>query len=291
MRVLLYGSTGFFEERVDPDFRSEWAREGTALVRALVPATPAARLGEPLVAGVRGAAPARPDGRVGGRRHLRRLRVRPGRLDPAPRLPGRSPSIRGTPVRLRRLRGFAGAHLRRGEAPGRHPEAARRRGRCAAGGRPEVYDYLWVGEGVGTPTACGRRSGSCVVRRPCIDQAFARSRTRTNRTCMPSRTCSSRSSRRASPSPAGAPRSPASPTSPGDDFWMKRCREIRHHFRAHPEGPHTSPISDRFPAARRRGPIHAHWLARYLPLVEEGTWASLESATRASSRSPCLRIP
>lgn len=48
------------------------------------------------------------------------------------------------------------------------------------------------------------------------------------------------------------------------------------HYQAHPNGPYTYTWWDFFPGRAETRPTHARWLKRYLPLVEEGTWAWLE---------------
>jgi hypothetical protein len=61
-----------------------------------------------------------------------------------------------------------------------------------------------------------------------------------------------------------------------DDFWVRRCREIWAYYRAHPQGPYCYGTWDEVPGRADTRPTHARWLAQYLPLVEEGTWAWLE---------------
>ena len=61
-----------------------------------------------------------------------------------------------------------------------------------------------------------------------------------------------------------------------DDFWMQRCREAWKYHQAHPEGPHVYSGWDAVPPSAEARSKHARWLKRYLPLVEEGTWAWLE---------------
>jgi hypothetical protein len=145
-------------------------------------------------------------------------------------------------------------------------------------GGAKVYDYLWVGENVGN--AEGLREAvknhpPYVV--PCIDFSFAKvenddepflhavaymqfpilqaGRPFTGQRAM-------------IPGVAYAPNK--------DDLWMRRCREAWKFYQTHPNGPHTYGGWDCVPGRAETRPTHARWLKRYLPLVEEGTWAWLE---------------
>jgi hypothetical protein len=141
----------------------------------------------------------------------------------------------------------------------------------------KVYDYLWVGEGVGN--ADGLREAvknhtPYVI--PCIDMTFAKVDDEHD------------SYLHAIPYMqfplfhAGKPFTGERGSIPGvkyvsqDDFWMKRCREIWAHYQAHPEGPHTYSGWDAFPGRSDARPKHFRWLQQYLPMVEEGTRAWLE---------------
>ncbi|NQT16979.1 MAG: twin-arginine translocation signal domain-containing protein [Planctomycetes bacterium] len=59
-------------------------------------------------------------------------------------------------------------------------------------------------------------------------------------------------------------------------FWTRHCRAIWKHYQAHPDGPHSYGWWDSAPGRPQARPTHARWLAQYLPMVEEGTWAWLE---------------
>jgi hypothetical protein len=48
------------------------------------------------------------------------------------------------------------------------------------------------------------------------------------------------------------------------------------YYQAHPHGPYLYGGWDSIPPNPETRPTHARWLKRYLPLVEEGTWAFLE---------------
>ncbi len=140
-----------------------------------------------------------------------------------------------------------------------------------------VYDYLWVGEGVNN--ADGLREAvknhpPYVV--PCIDMSFAK--------------VGSDDEQYLHAIPylqfpilhAGKPFTGERGMIPGvryvsdDDFWMRRCREIWKYHQAHPNGPHVYSGWDAVPPRAETRPTHARWLKQYLPLVEEGTWAWLQ---------------
>ena len=59
-------------------------------------------------------------------------------------------------------------------------------------------------------------------------------------------------------------------------FWTRHCRAILKHHREHPEGPHSYGWWDSVPGRPEARPTHAKWLARYLPMVEKGTWTWLD---------------
>jgi len=276
MKVIPYASSCFLH-RTDPDFRQEWSREGDNLLLGYwnmarcSPASPGWRAHLlPRIARIlddHGADGIYIDG--GYVSNLRKTIRAPAR-DEVPAFE-ESPALDGAFADLLAL--IHGEVKRRGGILKLHVDGAD----APKAGGLKVYDYLWVGEGVGN--ADGLREASkdhppYVV--PCIDQAFARIED------------DDEPYLHAIPYmqfpilQAGKPVTGQRASIPGvaypavDDFWMKRCREIREHFRAHPEGPHTYSIWDAFPGRPAARGVHARWLARYMPLVEEGTWAWLE---------------
>jgi len=60
------------------------------------------------------------------------------------------------------------------------------------------------------------------------------------------------------------------------DFWSRHYLAINEHYKAHPDGPYSYSQWDSAVPRPEARPTHARWLKRYLPLVEEGTWAWLE---------------
>ncbi len=277
MKVLPYASSCFLQ-RTDPDFRQEWSREGDNLVLGYwnmarcSPASPGWRAYLlPRLARILddyGADGIYIDGGYVTNRD-RRLPA-PARDEIAAF--EETAEVDGAFGDLLAL--IYGEVKRRGGILKLHVDGAD----APRTGGQQVYDYLWVGEGVGNADALRktvRNYQPYVV--PCIDQAFAR--------------VASEDELFLHSIPylqfpilqAGKPVTGERGAIPGvryapeaGDFWMKRCREIREHRQAHPKGPHTYSIWDAFPGRPESRQIHARWLARYQSLVEEGTWAWLE---------------
>jgi hypothetical protein len=61
------------------------------------------------------------------------------------------------------------------------------------------------------------------------------------------------------------------------------------YYQAHPNGPYIYGGWDPIPPNPAMRPAHARWLKRYLPLVEEGTWAYLEIADSGFFTGPLPR--
>jgi hypothetical protein len=145
-----------------------------------------------------------------------------------------------------------------------------------AGGQ-KVYDYLWIGEGVGNAD-CLRESAKnhSPFMVPCIDMNHA--------------TVENENEQYLHSIPymqfpllhAGKPFTGERGMIPGvryvsdDDFWMKRCREAWKYHQANPNGPHVYSGWDTVEPSAKTRPNHKRWLEQYMPMVEEGTWAFLE---------------
>ena len=145
-------------------------------------------------------------------------------------------------------------------------------------GELKVYDYLWVGEGLGDAEQMRQAVKDhppYVV--PCLDMTFA------------TVTGGDEPFLHAVPYmqfpllQAGKPLTGKRASVPGIDYpkgekdwWVQRCRAIWKHYQTHPDGPHTYGIWDHLPGRPQARSAHARWLQRYLPMVEEGTWAWLE---------------
>jgi len=284
LKVLLYGSTGFFEER-DPDFRREWAREGNHLVEAWFryahcsPASPSWRayLLPRLLALMDewGA-----DGIYDDCGYSRE----------AWNLPATEDEVLAFEERADRDGAFA-------DLLALVYAAVKQRGgifkvHISGTGAPltdlRVYDYLWVGEGIADLD--GQRE---VVKHhsPYVVPAFDLSRAR----------------------PAnedelylhaipylqfplligGRPVTGERMVVPGlqyqpeeTDFWTRHMRAIRRHYLEHPEGPHSYGWWDSTPGRPDAFDRFRHWLALYRPLVTPGTWAYLEVKDSALWHSP-----
>jgi hypothetical protein len=277
MKVLPYASSCFLQ-RTDPDFRQEWSRPGDNLVLGYwnmarcSPASPGWRAYLlPRLARILddyGADGIYIDGGYVSNRN-RRL--------PAPAKDElvafeETAELDGAFADLLAL--IYGEVKRRGGIMKLHVDGAD----APRAGALKVYDYLWVGEGVGN--ADGLRKAvknhpPYVV--PCIDQAFAQvaSDDELFLHAIPYLQFPILQAGKPVTGERGA--IPGVQYAPGgEDFWMKRCREIRRELQAHPEGPATYSIWDSFPGRPAARQAHARWLARYKPLVEAGTWAWLE---------------
>ncbi len=142
----------------------------------------------------------------------------------------------------------------------------------------KVYDYLWVGENVGN--ADGLREAvknhpPYVV--PCIDYSFAKVENDDEPFLHAVPYMQFPVVQAGRPFTGQRAMVPGVAYSPNpDDLWMRRCREAWKHYQANPNGPNTYGGWDAVPGRAETRPTHARWLKRYLPLVEEGTWAWLE---------------
>ena len=142
----------------------------------------------------------------------------------------------------------------------------------------KVYDYLWVGEGARQGDKFRQAvKGHLPYVVPCLDMSRA--------------TIGNEDELYLHAIPymqfpvllAGRPFTGERAMIPGIDyppeercFWTRHCRAIWKHHQANPDGPHTYGWWDSVPGRPQARPTHARWLAQYLPMVEEGTWAWLE---------------
>jgi hypothetical protein len=276
MKVIPYASCCFLE-RKDPDFRQDWSREGDDLrlgywnMARCSPASPGWRAY--LLPRIRrilddhGADGIYIDG--GYVSNLRKTIRAPAR-DEVPAFE-ETPALDGAFVDLLAI--IYEEVKRRGGILKLHVDAAD----PPRSGGLKVYDYLWVGEGVGN--ADGLREAAkdhppYVV--PCIDQAFARVEDDDEPFLHAIPYMQFPILQAGKPVTGQRASIPGVAYTSADDFWMRRCREIWKHSQEHPEGPPTYSIWDAFPGRPEARRVHARWLARYMPLVEEGTWAWLE---------------
>jgi hypothetical protein len=287
MKILLYVSSGFLQ-RTDPDFRREWSREGDFLVLGYwnmarcSPASPSWRAYFlPKVLAVMdeyGADGLYNDGGYLANKHRGRGAPTADEVDAFEETPdydGALADLLGLLyAEVKRRGGILKLHVNAAEQP------------MTRGAR--VYDYLWVGEGVGNLDAMRETVKAYppyVV--PCPDMTFAQ--------------CENKDEPYLHAIPymqfpvlqAGRPFTGERAMIPGvayntdpDDFWMRLCREAWTQYQAHPEGPHAYGAWDAIPGRSETRPTHRHWLQQYLSLVEEGTWAWIEIADSDLFREP-----
>ncbi len=277
MKIIPYASTGFIE-RTDPDFQEQWSREGNTLhvgywnMARCSPASVSWRAYLlPRIASIFD------DYDVDG------IYIDCGYVTNAA-----SPKVSPTKDEvfafeesstydgaLADLLALIYADVkRRGGIVKLHIDAAKQ----PPTGDANVYDYLWVGEGVNNANTLREKVKNFppyVV--PCIDREFS---TLTNEDepylhAIPYMQFPILQ--------AGRPFTGERAMIPGikypsaeKDFWVRRCREIWKHYQVNPDGPHTYSIWDAVPGKQEIRPTHARWLKEYLPLVEEGTLAWLE---------------
>ncbi len=275
MRVLLYGSTGFFEER-DPDFRREWARDGTALVELWYryarcsPASPSWRayvLPRLLALMDRWGA----DGIYDDCGYLREAEdghaPTPDEVPAFPEGPESDGALADILALLyaevHRRGGIFKVHLGQTDAPRTDLK---------------VYDYLWVGEGVGDFDAqreATRDLAPYVV--PCFD--FTRRRPPGEDELYLQTVPYLQFPLLIGGKPATGERvllSEAPCLDPAEDDWTRHWLAINRHYREHPEGPHSYGAWDATPGRPEAKRRYFDWLRRYLPMVEEGTRAYIE---------------
>ena len=145
-----------------------------------------------------------------------------------------------------------------------------------AGGM-KVYDYLWVGEGVGNADGlrlATRNHPPYVV--PCIDMTFAKVETADEPFLQAIPYMQFPVLQAGRPFTGERGMIPGVKYAPGRDFWVERCRAAWKYYQAHPNGPYTYGGWDAVPERPESRPTHARWLKQYLPLTAEGTWAWLE---------------
>lgn len=145
-------------------------------------------------------------------------------------------------------------------------------------GGMRVYDYLWVGEGVGNADALREATKDYppyIV--PCIDMTFAKVTNEDEPFLHAIPYLQFPVLQAGRPFTGERGMVPGVEYPPEDrDFWVRRCKEAWKHYQAHPNGPYTYGGWDAVPQRPETRPTHARWLAHYRPMVEEGTWAWLE---------------
>jgi hypothetical protein len=160
-------------------------------------------------------------------------------------------------------------------------------------GGAKVYDYLWVGENVGN--ADGLREAvknhpPYVV--PCIDMSFAKveSDDEPFLHAIPYMQFPLLQAGRPWTGERGMiPGVNYSPAPVQDDLWKRRCQAAWEYHKAHPNGPHVYGGWDAVPPRAETQATHARWLKRYLPMVEEGTWAWLQIGDSSLFKQPLAK--
>ncbi len=273
MRVLLYGSTGFFEER-DPDFRKEWAREGTALVELWYryarcsPASPSWRAYVmPRLLRLMdewGADGIYDD--CGYVREAWSLPATPDEVAAFPERPDRDGALEDLlallAAEVHRRGGIFKVHIGGTDAP-----------------RSDLrlYDYLWVGEGVDDldvqREACADLAPYVV---PCFDLSQARPTGEDELYLHTIPWLQFPLFVGGKPATGERVLVPGLPClDPSEDHWTRHWLAINRRWREHPEGPHSFGPWDATPGRPDAWPRCRRWLGLYRPMVEEGTRAYL----------------
>lgn len=287
IKVLPYISTGFLQ-RTDPDFRPEWSREGEFLVLGF---WNMARC-SPASAGWRafllpkilqvldeyGADGIYNDGGYLANFHNLKAGPTPDEVEAFEETPEYDGAFADLLALLyaevKRRGGILKLHVNGQEQP--------------MSGGMKVYDYLWVGEGVGNLDAMREKvKGYEPYLVPCPDMTYAKTRSKDEAYLQ------------AIPYmqfpilQAGRPFTGERAMIPGvaysdneSDFWMKLCREAWEFYQTHPDGPYSYSAWDYVPGRPEVRPTHAHWLKQYMPLVEEGTWAWIEAGDSTLFEGP-----
>lgn len=276
MKVLTYTSPCFIQ-RTDPDFRQEWSRERDYLVvgywnmARCSPASPGWRAFVlPRLARILdeyGSDGIYMDGGYLANQHAAK-REMPLAKDEIPAFE-ETPQHDGAFVDLIAL--VYAEVKRRGGILKLHVNAAEQ----PQSGGLKVYDYLWVGEGVAQEDPLReavKNHPPYVV--PCIDRGFAQLESEDDPFlhAIPYMQFPVLMGGRIFTGERGM----IPGVSYNDDFWMDRCRAAWKQFQADPDKLHSYSAWDAVPGSIETRLAHARWLKRYLPLVEEGTWAWLE---------------
>lgn len=276
MKVLTYTSPCFLQ-RSDPDFKQEWSREGDFLVvgywdmARCSPASPGWRAFVMKkfvqVLDEYGADGIYVDGGYLANKHAPKQAM--------PLAKDEIPAFEETPehdgafadmlaliyAEVKRRGGILKLHVNGAEKP-------------QAPGL-KTYDYLWVGEGVAeaeTLRETVKNYDPYIV--PCLDMGFTSIETEDEPYLH------SIPYLQFPVSMGGRIFTGERGFVPGvkynDDFWLQRCRDAWKQYQEDPSKLHTYSAWDAVPGNPDTRRTHARWLKRYMPLVEEGTWAWLE---------------
>lgn len=152
----------------------------------------------------------------------------------------------------------------------------------------QLYDYLWVGEGVGKLDKTREETRThppYVV--PCFD--FRRGEVSDEEEIFLHTIPYMQFPLLLAGRPFTGERAqiPGVPYLPEDqDPLLRQWRAMYKYYQAHPDGPFVYGPWDAFPPRSDTKEVHARWLKRYLPMVQEGTWAYLEITDSSLFRGP-----
>ena len=276
MKVLTYTSTCFLQ-RTDPDFRQAWSRQGDFLVvgywdmARCSPASPGWRafLLPRLVRIMDeyGSDGIYVDGGYLANQHAAKQKMPPAEdevlaFEETPQYDGAFTDLLALIyAEVKRRGGILKLHVNGAEQP-------QSRGL-------KVYDYLWVGEGVAQADPLRETVKDYppyIV--PCLDMGFTtiEGKDEPYLHAIPYMQFPVLQGGHIFTGERGMV--------PGikyhDDFWMQRCRDAWKQYQADPAQLYSYSAWDAVPGSPETRPTHAHWLKRYLPLVEQGTRVWLE---------------
>lgn len=276
MKVLTYTSTCFIQ-RTDPDFRQEWSREGDFLevgywnMARCSPASPGWRAFVlqkfAQILDEYGSDGIYVDGGYLANRHAYKatMPVAPDEIVAFEETPEHDGAFADLLALIyadvKRRGGILKLHVNAAEAP--------------QAGDLKTYDYLWVGEGVAQADPLReavKNHAPYVV--PCLDMGFTSIETEDEPYlhAIPYMQFPVSMGGRIFTGERGFV--------PGikyqDDFWMQRCRDAWKQYQEDPSKLHTYSAWDAVPGNPNTRVVHAKWLKRYLPMVEEGTRAWIE---------------
>ncbi|MFZ2642441.1 MAG: hypothetical protein WA117_15705 [Verrucomicrobiia bacterium] len=141
----------------------------------------------------------------------------------------------------------------------------------------KVYDYLWVGESVGSTDGLReavKNHVPYVV--PCIHGSIAKVEGQHEHFLhsIPYMQFPLLQGGRPLTGKRAVIPIPRLPKVKENGFYEKAWK----YYQAHPNGPYIYGGWDALPPSTETRPMHARWLKQYMPMVEDGTWAFLEIA-------------
>ncbi|MCZ2080270.1 MAG: hypothetical protein LC130_35325 [Bryobacterales bacterium] len=157
--------------------------------------------------------------------------------------------------------------------------------------KTQLYDYLWVGEGIGKldKTRLETKSHPPYVV-PCFDfrnGTVANDEEQFLHTIPYMQFPLLLAGRPFTGERALVPGVPYQ--SEDKDKLLRQWRGIFRYYKSHADGPFVYGPWDAFPPRPNVKETHARWLKRYLPMVQEGTWAYLEITDSSLFKGPLPR--